>query len=210
RTVGPLTFLDAAAAASGAIKSRKALGIPATSSGTTTVEFKRIESDVAINDINQPTLVEHHVVALRSRTPARGLGDEIADFARGRWLCNVDNAQAGAEPHCKYEGAGHAFVELMRAETRARRAGEWRIEFTHLDQRERLYIRIVADVENRHAGMWSAAPRVLFIRALRLILFVDSNRNTLAAELNRHRHHRMRGLRKWRMIVKRRNRVGLS
>src|SRR5215471_11229819 len=103
----------------------KGAGIPATSGGATTVEFKRIEPDVAINDINQPTLVEHHVVALRSRSPARGFGDEIADFARGRWVCNVDNAQAGAEPHCKYERPSHAFVELMGAEPRARHSGEW-------------------------------------------------------------------------------------
>ena len=84
----------------------KGPGIPATLGGATAVEFKRIEPDVAINDINQPTLVERHVVALRCRTPARGLGNEIADFARGRWVCNVDNAQAGAEPHCKYERPG--------------------------------------------------------------------------------------------------------
>src|SRR5262249_21918727 len=137
-------------------------------------------------------------------------GEESAACAGGGGVSNVDTGEAGAKPPYKWEGAAQALVDRMRAEARARRAGEWRIEFTHLEQRERLYIRIVADVENRHAGMWSAAPRVLFIRALRLILFVDSNRNTLAAELNRHRHHRMRGLRKWRMIVKRRNRVALS
>lgn len=90
-----------------------------------TVEFENVESNVTIDDINQPPLIEHNIVALRCWTPARGLRNEITFFARRRRIGDVDNPQTCAEPHREYERTGHALMELMRAETRARSAGKW-------------------------------------------------------------------------------------
>src|SRR4029078_9415358 len=52
--------------------------------------------------------------------------------------------------------------------------------------------------------MRPAAPRRFLIGALRLVFFVDGNRDPPAPELDRHRHRRMRRLRKrWMIIVRR-------
>ena len=48
------------------------------------LEFEHVKADVAVDDVNQPTLVEHHIVALRRGTAADRLGNEKADFARRR------------------------------------------------------------------------------------------------------------------------------
>ena len=104
------------------------------------VEFQHVEADVAVDHVNQPALVEHHVVALRRGAAADRIGNETADFARRHWIGDVDDAQAAAEPDRMHQRAGHALVELMRAEARARRARERRIEFAHLEQRQRLHV----------------------------------------------------------------------
>ena len=53
-----------------------------TSGSAAAVEFERVETDVPVDDVNQPALIQHNIIALRCRTPAGGLRDEIADFAR--------------------------------------------------------------------------------------------------------------------------------
>src|SRR5262249_37266233 len=92
-------------------------------------------------------------------------------------------------------------MELMRTEACAGRAGKRRIELADLEQGKRLHAVVIADVEDRHAGMRTPTPRLLFVGALRLILFVNGDCNAPAAEPGRDRHDRMRGLRKGRMIV---------
>src|SRR6478609_5375612 len=57
--------------------------------------------------------------------------------------------------------------------------------------------------------MWPAAPRLLFIGALRLVFFIDGDRNAFAAEFFRHGHDGVRRLGKWRMVVVRRYRFGI-
>ena len=49
-----------------------------------TIEFEHIKTEVAIDDINQPTLIKHHIVALWRGTSAGGLGNKEANFARRR------------------------------------------------------------------------------------------------------------------------------
>ena len=100
-----------------------------------------------------------------------------------------------------HQRAGHALVELVRAEARAGRAGKRRIELAHLEQRQRLDVGIIADIEGRNAGMQAAAARLFFIGALRLVFFVDGERDALAPDLAGHRHHGVRRLRKRRMVV---------
>src|SRR5262249_22105287 len=92
-------------------------------------------------------------------------------------------------------------MELMRTEACAERTGKRRIELADLEQAKRLHAVVIADVEDRHAGMRTPAPRLLFVGALRLILFVNGDCNAPAAEPGRDGYDRMRGLRKGRMIV---------
>ena len=165
---------------------------------------------MAINHIDQTALIEHHVVALRRGAAADRIGNEITHFARRHRVGDIDDAQAAAEPHRMHQRAGHALVELVGAKARARRAGERRIEFAHLEQRQRLHVGIVRHVEQRNAGMQPAAARLFFIGALRLILFVDGERDTLAADLSGNRHHRVGRFGKRRMIIVGRNRLRLA
>src|SRR5882762_742063 len=88
------------------------------------VELQHIEPDQPVDDIDQPTLVEHDVVALRRGLAAARLRNEVADFARRRGIGDIDDAQATAEPHRMHQRAGHALVKLMRTEACAGRARE--------------------------------------------------------------------------------------
>ena len=46
------------------------------------IELKHVEADVAVDNVNQPALIQHHVIALRRGSSACGLGNKEADFAR--------------------------------------------------------------------------------------------------------------------------------
>jgi hypothetical protein len=81
-----------------------------------------------VHDVYQPALIKRDVIALRRRPAGRRLRDEIADFARGLRIGNVDDAQPAAEPDRVDESPGHALAELVRAKTCAARAAERGIE----------------------------------------------------------------------------------
>src|SRR5215831_20091602 len=66
---------------------------------------------------------------------------------------------------------------------------------------ERLDGAEIADVEGQKARMRAPAPRLLLARTQRLVLLVDRNRDAAAADAAGHRHHRVRRLRKQRMVV---------
>src|SRR5665213_1774354 len=65
-----------------------ALLAPRNDSGA--VELQHVETDVAVDDINQPAVVEHDVVALRRGTAADRIGNEIANFAWRHRIGDVD------------------------------------------------------------------------------------------------------------------------
>src|SRR5262249_28321650 len=163
--------------------------------------LQNIESDVAVDHVDQPAFVERDVVALRRGPARRGLWDEMADLARAFRIGDVDDAQAAAEPDRIDDGARHALAELMRAEAGAARAAERRIELAPLELPERLDGAEVADIEGQKARMRAPAPRLLLARAQRLVLLVDRYRDAAAADAARHRHHGVRRLRKQRMII---------
>src|SRR5215831_3977030 len=165
------------------------------------VVLQNIESDVAVDHVDQTALVERDVVALRRRSARRGLRDEMADLARAQRIGYVDDAQTAAEPDGMDDGARHTFAELVRAEAGAARAAEGRIELTHLELPERLDGAEIADIEGQQARMRAPAPRLLLARAQRLVLLVDRNCDAAASDAARHRHHGMRRLRKQRMVV---------
>src|SRR5262245_62502374 len=144
--------------------------------------FQNIESDVAVDHVDQPALVERDVVALRRGRAGRGLRDEVADLARAQRVGDVDDAQAAAEPDGIDDRARHALAELVRAEARAGRAAEGRIELAHLELSERLDGTEVADIERQQARMRAPAPRLLLARAQRLVLLVDRHGDAAAAE----------------------------
>ena len=60
-------------------------GISRASGYAAAVKFEHVEADVAVDHVNQPALIEHHIVALRRGPAAYRLWNEIADFARRRW-----------------------------------------------------------------------------------------------------------------------------
>src|SRR5262245_37622803 len=165
--------------------------------------FQNVESDVAVDHVDQTIFVERDVVALRRGPARRGLRDEMADLARTFRIGDVDDAQAAAEPDGIDDGARHALAELVRAEAGAARAAEGRIELAHLELSERLDGAEVADIEGQKARMRAPAPRLLLTRAQRLIFLVDRNRDAAAADAARNRHHGVRRLRKQRMVVAR-------
>src|SRR5215471_16940330 len=115
--------------------------------------LQNIESDVAVDHVDQPALVERDVVALRRRSARRWLRDEMADLARAQRIGDVDDPQAAAEPDGIDDGARHPLAELVRAEAGAARAAEGRIEFAHLELSERLDGAEVADIEGQKARM---------------------------------------------------------
>src|SRR5262245_36798570 len=142
-------------------------------------KFKHIEADIAVDDIGDALVIECHVVGLRRRPPTARLRDEMADLARRERIADVDDAQAAAEPRGKADRSGHALAELMRAEARAGRTRERRIELAHLELPERLDVGGIGDVEGENAGMRPAAPHLLLVGALRLIFFVDREGDAL-------------------------------
>src|SRR5262249_34912955 len=151
--------------------------------------------------VERPACVGGDVVA-RGGGPARGgLWDEMADLARAQRIGDVDDPQSTAEPDSVDDGARHALAELVRAEAGAGRAAEGRIELAHLELPERLDGAEIADIEGQQARMRATAPRLFLVRAQRLILLVDRNRDAAAADAARHRHHGMRRLRKQRMVI---------
>src|SRR5215475_14227760 len=163
--------------------------------------LQNIESDVAVDHVDQTALVERDVVALRRGPARRGLRDEMADLAWAQRIGDVDDAQAAAEPDGIDDGARHALAELMRAEAGAGRAAERRIELAQLELPERLDGAEVADVEGQKARMRAPAPRLLLARAQRLVLLVDRHGDAAAADAARQRHHRGRRFRKQRMVI---------
>src|SRR5262245_52223656 len=163
--------------------------------------LQNIESDVAVDHVDQPALVERYGVALLRGPARRGLWDEMADLARAQRIGDVDDPQSTAEPDGIDDGARHALAELVRAEARAGRAAEGRIELAHLELSERLDGAEVADIEGQHARMRAPAPRLLLARAQRLVLLVDRHGDSTAADAARQRHHGMRRLRKQRMVI---------
>src|SRR5215510_9214264 len=126
--------------------------------------FQNIESDVAVDHVDQPAFVERDVVALRRGPAGRGLRDEMADLARAFRIGDVDDAQAAAEPDGIDDGARHALAELVRAEAGAAGAAEGRIELAHLELPERLDSAKIADIEGQQARMRAPAPRLLLVR----------------------------------------------
>src|SRR5690242_1722991 len=154
-----------------------------------------------IDDVNEAALVEDDVVALRRRTAASGLRYEKSDFPGRRRICDIDYAQARAEPYRKYDRACHAFVKLVGAKSCPRGTGKRRVEFAHPEHRNRPHVFVVADVENRHACMQPAPTCFLLIGILRLIFFIDGDRDPSAAQLDRRGHDGVRGLREWRMVI---------
>src|SRR5437870_1285132 len=165
------------------------------------VILQNIESDVAVDHVDQPALVERDVIALRRRSARRRLRDEMADLARAQRIGDVDDPQAAAEPDGIDDGARHTLAELVRPEAGAARAAEGRIELAHLELSERLDGAEIADIESQQARMRAPASRLLLVRAQRLVLLVDRNGDAAAADAVRHRHHGMRRLRKQRMVV---------
>src|SRR5262249_22840078 len=163
--------------------------------------LQNIESDVAVDHVDQPALVERDVVALRRRPARRRLWDEMADLARAFRIGDVDDAQSAAEPDGIDDGARHALAELVRSEAGAARAAEGRIELAHLELPERLDGAEIADIEGQKTRMRATASRLLLARAQRLALLVDRHGDAAAADAARHRHHRVCRLRKQRMVI---------
>src|ERR1019366_8813360 len=88
--------------------------------------LQNIEADVAVDQVDEPAVVERHVVALGRRAAAGGFGDEPADLLGGERVRHVDDPQAAAEPDRIDQRALRALGELVRAEAGARRAAERR------------------------------------------------------------------------------------
>src|SRR5207302_1205009 len=88
------------------------------------VELQHVEADPAIDHVDQSTVVEGDVVALRSRAAARRLRDEPSDLARPQRIRKVDDAQSASEPYGMNDGTGETLRELVSAETRAARSAE--------------------------------------------------------------------------------------
>src|SRR5690349_10022303 len=101
----------------------------------------------------------------------------MADLARAQRVGDIDDAQSAAEPDRVGDGARHALADLMRAEARAARTAEGRIELADLKLRQRLDGAEIADIEGQQARVGAAAPRFLLAGALRLVFFVDRQRN---------------------------------
>src|SRR5215468_5498774 len=149
------------------------------------VVLQDIESDVAVDHVDQAAFVQRDVVALWRGPARRGLRNEMTDLARAFRVGDVDDAQAAAEPDGIDDRARHALAELVRAEARAGRAAEGRIELAHLELSERLDGTEVADIERQQARMRAPAPRLLLARAQRLVLLVDRHGDAAAADAAR-------------------------
>src|SRR4029079_15981633 len=133
----------------------------------------------------------------------RRLGYEPADFLRRRRVRDNDDAQSAREPTGKTErvAAFHVPLELMCAETPWRCAAPRRVELAHFEYRQRLDVRGIGNVERPQRAVRPAAALRHLLRAVRVVLFVDGNRNALLAERFTQGHERVRRLREGRMIV---------
>src|SRR5262249_50491754 len=60
-------------------------------------KFQHIKSYPAVNHVDQPPVIERHVIALRGGPAGRGLRDEKPDLAWPQRVGHVDNAQPSAE-----------------------------------------------------------------------------------------------------------------
>src|SRR5207248_6929604 len=123
--------------------------------------LQNIESDVAVDHVDQAAIVERHVIALRRGPACNRLRDEIADLARVLRVGNVNDAQPAAEPNGMDDAARHALAELVRAEARTTHTAESLIQLAELKLRQRLDGGAIADIAGREARMRASAPRLL-------------------------------------------------
>src|SRR6185312_7641666 len=107
---------------------------------------------MAVDDVNQSALIDEDIVRLWRRTATRGIGNKEPNLARCGRLRQIDNAQSRAEPYGMNDRARRPLMELMRAEARAGRTRERRIQFTHVEQGKRSHV-IACHVIRRHARM---------------------------------------------------------
>jgi hypothetical protein len=76
-------------------------------------KFQNVKSHVGVNDDDQPTLIDHHIIDLRCRAAADMIGDEVDDLVRSGWLRYIDDPQAGAELDRMHERPCHALGEVI-------------------------------------------------------------------------------------------------
>src|SRR5258708_233822 len=79
--------------------------------GLACVELQNVEAGVAVDEVDEPTLIHIHVVGLRRGLASGGLGDVPAHFLRRERIGDVDDAQAAREPGAVDERAFHVLLE---------------------------------------------------------------------------------------------------
>src|SRR5436305_4009489 len=122
--------------------------LPATSNAATScfifaslclVEFEDVEAGIAVDDVDEPTLVDIHIIGLRRGLAGRGLGDEPAGFLRRHRIGDIYDAQTAREPRAVDERAIHALLELVCTEACRCGAAPRRVELAHFEDGEGLH-----------------------------------------------------------------------
>src|SRR5262249_35727095 len=67
--------------------------------------LENVQAARAVDQIDQPAVVEAHVVALHALGAGRNVRHERGDLARGMWVGDIDDAQAMREPGDRNLGA---------------------------------------------------------------------------------------------------------
>src|SRR5690606_22479066 len=123
------------------------------------VELQHIKPTVTIDQVNQAAIINIGVIGLRAGFAAAGFRDVPAHFLRRRGIGDVDDAQAAREPRAVQQriAAFPVFLELVRAETARGGAAPWAVEFADFEQRYRLDVGEIGDVEYPQAAVRAAA-----------------------------------------------------
>src|ERR1700694_2345019 len=91
----------------------------ARSSGTRArgpIELQCVKSCVTVDDVDQASAIDIHIVGLRRGAACSGLRNEITHFARRQRIGDIDDAQSAREPGAVEERVLHVLLEMGRAD----------------------------------------------------------------------------------------------
>src|SRR5262245_53113606 len=119
------------------------------------LDLHNIEADVAVDEMDEPAVVDGDIVALRRPASGPRLWHVPADLARRERVGHVDDAKPTAEPGREHDRAAHVLAKLVRAKAGLRRAGPRAVELAHVELPERHDAGRIGDIESHEARMWA-------------------------------------------------------
>src|SRR5215207_4300700 len=139
-----------------------------------------MQAALAIDQVEQPAVVDGHVVALNAVGAFRYVRHEMPDFTRGARIADVDETEAGSKPGDGNFRAGQLFAGLM-----AGREGRVRPILKTGDPKtcERHRPRFVGDIDEPQASRRRSIGSV--------DVLIGDNHDTSTVDFERQRDSRM-------------------